>query len=183
MFDLMAWNADSTRMPWRMHSEYLQKLYLDNELAAGRYMVEGRPAAMQNIRVPLFVVGTERDHVAPWRSVYKVHYLTNSEVTFVLASGGHNAGIISEPGRPRRHFRMAHKGRGSPCMTADQWAEHAEVRAGSWWEAWADWLARNSAAKRVPPPDLAPGPADGAGASDRRFAPIMDAPGEYVLQR
>ena len=102
MIDLMAWNADSTRMPWRMHSEYLQRLYLDNELAAGSYMVDGRPAALQNIRVPVFVVGTERDHVAPWQSVYKIHYLTPAEVTFVLTSGGHNAGIVSPPGHPRR---------------------------------------------------------------------------------
>ena len=107
MFDLMAWNADSTHMPHRMHTEYLQRLYLDNELATGRFVVDGRPAAVQNIRVPIFVVGTERDHVAPWRSVYKIHYLADTDVTFVLTSGGHNAGIVSEPGHPRRSYRMA----------------------------------------------------------------------------
>ena len=99
MIDLMAWNADSTRMPYKMHAEYLQRLYLDNELAAGRFIVDGHPAALQNIRVPMFVVGTERDHVAPWRSVYKIHYLSDTDVTFALTSGGHNAGIVSEPGR------------------------------------------------------------------------------------
>src|SRR5690606_17731275 len=78
MTDLMAWNADSTRMPYRMHAEYLRRFYLDNELATGRFMVEGRPAALQNIRAPLFVVGTERDHVAPWQSVYKIHSLADS---------------------------------------------------------------------------------------------------------
>ena len=107
MIDLMAWNADSTHMPYRMHAEYLQRLYLDNELAAGRFMVDGRPAAIQNIRAPIFAVGTERDHVAPWQSVYKIHYLADTEVTFVLTSGGHNAGIVSEPGHPRRRYRIA----------------------------------------------------------------------------
>ena len=104
MIDLMAWNADATRMPYRMHSEYLRKLFLDNDLASGRYVVEGRPIAIQNIHVPIFAVGTERDHVAPWHSVYKIHYLSDSPITFALVSGGHNAGIVSEPGHPRRHY-------------------------------------------------------------------------------
>ena len=110
MNDLMAWNADSTHMPYRMHAEYLQRLYLDNELAAGRFMVEGRAAAIQNIRAPMFVVATERDHVAPWESVYNIDQLADTDVTFVLTSGGHNAGIVSEPGLARRRYRIADKG-------------------------------------------------------------------------
>ena len=176
MIDLMAWNADATRMPYRMHAEYLQKLYLDNELAAGRFMVEGRPAALQNIRVPLFVVGAERDHVAPWRSVYKVHYLTGSEMTFALASGGHNAGIISEPGRANRRYRVAVKRAGAPCRTPEQWVEQATPREGSWWEAWADWLATHSSVDPVPAP-LVPG------APEQGYPALADAPGTYVHQR
>ncbi len=120
MIDLMAWNADSTRMPYRMHAEYLQRLYLDNELAAEQFMVDGRPAAIRNIRAPMFVVGTERDHVAPWRSVYKILYLGDSDVTFVLTSGGgHNAGIVSEQTSPIA-FRVTLKKGGDVCLDPDE---------------------------------------------------------------
>ncbi len=162
-------------MPYRMHAEYLRRLYLDNELAAGRLMVEGRPAALQNIRTPLFVVGTERDHVAPWRSVYKIHYLTDADVTFVLTSGGHNAGIVSEPGRPRRRFRIATVTHDDARLGPDEWVENATAHDGSWWTSWVAWLATHSAAERVAPPAM--------GNAGKGLAPLDDAPGTYVLQR
>ncbi len=175
MIDLMAWNADATRMPYRMHAEYLQKLYLDNALAAGHLMVDGHPAAIQNIRAPMFVVGTEHDHVAPWRSVYKIHYLSDTDVTFVLTSGGHNAGIVSEPGHPHRHFRMAWKRAEDPCVGPDEWAAAATASEGSWWPAWSDWLAAHSAPDRVAPPSM--------GAAESGYPPQEEAPGTYVFQR
>ena len=174
MTDLMAWNADSTRMPYRMHAEYLQKLYLDNELAGGRFMVEGRPTVLQNIRLPLFVVGTERDHVAPWQSVYKIHDLSSAEITFVLASGGHNAGILSEPGHPHRRYRVATRPAAGTCRAPEDWAAQAAVKEGSWWAEWADWLAARSAPDRLPAP-TAPG------AADRGYPALGAAPGTYVL--
>lgn len=175
MNDLMAWNADTTRMPYRMHAEYLKRLYLDNELASGRFLAEGHPAAIQNIRVPMFVVGTERDHVAPWHSVYKIHYLADTDVTFVLTSGGHNAGIVSEPGHPHRHFRIAGKKAEDPCLTPDEWVAAAAPQDGSWWLNWYAWLAAHSSADPVPPPKL----------GDRKagYAALEDAPGTYVFQR
>ncbi|WP_020186172.1 alpha/beta fold hydrolase [Methylopila sp. 73B] len=175
MIDLMAWNADSTRMPYRMHAEYLRRLYLDNELAAGRFLVDGRPAALQNIRAPLFAVGTERDHVAPWRSVYKVHYLIDPEVTFVLTSGGHNAGIVSEPGHPGRRYRIALKRPTDPCLGPDEWPTAAEPKDGSWWIEWFDWLDRHSTSERVAPPAM--------GSPERGYDPLADAPGVYVFAR
>jgi len=165
--DLMAWNADSTRMPYAMHSEYLRSLFLRNDLTAGRYGVEGRPVALSDIDAPLFAVGTTRDHVAPWRSVYKVDLYTHVDTTFLLTSGGHNAGIVSEPGHTGRSFQVATRGRDEPHMDAEAWHAQTPRREGSWWPAWQGWLAQHSGA----PAAL---PALGAA--------LGDAPGEYVLQ-
>jgi len=171
-FDLLAWNADATRMPYRMHSQYLRRLFLENRFATGRYEVEGRAVVPGNITAPVFAVGTEHDHIAPWHSVHKVHYLLDSEVTFVLAKGGHNAGIVSEPGHPRRHYRIATRPTTAPFAEPELWAETAEFREGSWWSAWSAWLAARSGPKG-PPPSM--------GAPDLGLAPITDAPGRYVL--
>ncbi|NPD15110.1 polyhydroxyalkanoic acid synthase [Xinfangfangia sp. D13-10-4-6] len=174
MNDLMAWNADSTRMPWRMHSEYLQRLYLDNELATGRFMVEGAPAMLQNICLPMFVVGTERDHVAPWKSVYKIHQLTNGDVTFALTSGGHNAGIVSEPGHPGRRYRIATQSHGDRLLSAAEWMAAHDPVPGSWWLEWAAWLARQSGARAATPT---------MGAAEAGYPVLCDAPGNYVFQK
>ncbi len=172
--DLTAWNADATRMPFRMHAEYLRRFFLDNELAEGRYEIGGRPVSLKDLKKPLFAVGTERDHVSPWRSAYKVHQLTGAETTFVLTSGGHNAGIVSEPGHPGRHFRIATSRAGGPYVDAQAWADAADVREGSWWPAWSQWLDRHSGA-RVPPPAM--------GGVAAGLRPLADAPGTYVHQR
>jgi polyhydroxyalkanoate synthase len=172
MSDLMAWNADGTRMPYRMHAEYLRSLFLGNELASERYQVAGRPVALRDIRAPLFVVATERDHVAPWRSVHKIHALAHSEITFVLTSGGHNAGIVSPPQQDGRHYRVLATPRDAPARDADAWAAAAIGHEGSWWPEWTRWLARLSGARRRPPPMGAPGKGYGA---------LAAAPGTYVL--
>ena len=174
MTDLMAWNADATRMPYRMHSEYLRRLFLDNDLAAGRFEADGRPVWVSTPTLPFFVVGTERDHVAPWRSVYKINLVPGADVTFVLTSGGHNAGIVSEPGHPRRRYRMATSPPDAPYVDADDWMARTPVRPGSWWPEWQAWLAARSSADAAPP---------GMGAPDRGYPVLGDAPGSYVLQR
>ncbi|MCB9960577.1 MAG: alpha/beta fold hydrolase [Hyphomonas sp.] len=175
MFDIMAWNADTTRMPYKMHSEYLQSLYIDNDLANGRFLVDGRPVSLQDIRAPMFVVGTERDHVAPWKSVYKIHRLTDTSVTFALANGGHNAGIVSEPNHNGRHYRIAHHYDRHPILGPDQWFETAEERSGSWWNGWSKWLEEHSSPDMVKPPTF--------GAARKGYPVLDDAPGTYIFQR
>jgi polyhydroxyalkanoate synthase subunit PhaC len=169
MTDIAAWSADATRMPGRMHSEYLRAFYLKNDLAEGRFEVDGETINLQNITVPTFAVGTEWDHVAPWRSVYKLHQLTGSPITFALTNGGHNQGIISPPSRQDRHFRIATTAANDPHMSADQWLRKAELHNGSWWPAWFEWLGAHSG-RFVDPPLKAATNAPGLGA----------APGTYV---
>ena len=182
--DLMAWNADGTRMPWRMHSEYLQRLYLKNELALGTFTVRGERLDLRRVRLPIFVVGTETDHVAPWRSVYKARALTRStDYTFLLTSGGHNAGIVSGPVNPKRRHRLLTWHDASTRLGADEWLKSAPLLEGSWWAAWQRWLAQHSTARQVParmPRALA----GGAGAHGERAAAdtaaLTEAPGSYV---
>ena len=173
MIDLMAWNADTTRMPYRMHSEYLRKLFLKNAFAEGHYFVGDKPATVSDIRAPILAVGAERDHVAPWKSVYKLNLLADTDVTFLLTSGGHNAGIISEPGHPHRHFRIGTKRHNSSYVAPDEWFSETPVREGSWWPTWQKWLARRSGA-RAAPPALCNAKTGGL--------PFCDAPGTYVLE-
>ncbi len=174
MFDLMAWNADGTRMPYRMHSEYLRSLYLNNELTEGRFVVEGRPIALTDIRVPVFSVGTVKDHVAPWHSVYKMHLYFDTDVTFVLTSGGHNAGIVSEPGHPHRSYQIATAQHGEHYIDPDRWATQTPKKAGSWWLEWVQWLNDKSGTPVAPPT---------IGSAKAGLSPLADAPGTYVLQK
>ena len=173
MNDLMAWNADATRLPYRMHSEYLRRLFLNNDLAQGRYEVGGRPVTISDIRIPIFAVGTLKDHVAPWISVYKIHLLTDIDVTFVLTSGGHNAGIVSEPDHAGRSYQIATKRESDLYVDPETWRAATPTREGSWWPEWVSWLQRYSEGKAQPP---------AMGAPAGGYPILEDAPGLYVLE-
>ncbi|MGP0050239.1 MAG: PHA/PHB synthase family protein [Solirubrobacteraceae bacterium] len=172
--DLMAWNADGTRLPYRMHSEYLRGMFLGNDLFEGRHHAGGRRVSLSDIREPMFLVGTMRDHVVPWRSVYKLNLVAEAELTFVLTSAGHNAGIVSEPGHRNRRFQLLTRAAGAAYVDPDVWLAEAPTHEGSWWTAWEAWLTERSSGRVAPPP---------MGAPDRGYGELADAPGTYVLQR
>ena len=168
--DMMSWNADVTRLPERMHSEYLDSLFLHDALAKGHYRFAGEGLALMDIKAPMLVVGTVRDHVSPWRSVYKIHLTTDTDTTFILAAGGHNAGIISEPGHPKRSYQMHHVSPGHTWIEPEAWVKKASLHEGSWWVPMQNWLAKHSGslikARPIPAATV-----------------LCDAPGTYVKVR
>ena len=167
--DLMSWNADATRLPYRMHSEYLRKLFLSNDLAEGRYRVDGKSISLSDIHAPMFVVGTVRDHVAPWQSVYKIHYQVDADVTFLLTSGGHNAGIVAPPEESGHSYQVMTKAEDATYVDRDEWLKMAPHAEGSWWQEWSRWLIARSG-------ELGEPPRMGFG----NVNSLPDAPGDYV---
>ena len=173
MTDLMAWNTDATRMPYRMHSEYLRRLFFNDDLTEGRFHAGGKPVVLTDIRVPIFAVGTVWDHVAPWRSTYKIHLQTSGDVTYLLTTGGHNAGIVSEIGRTDRSFQVLSKTHDGPYIDPEAYLATAPRKQGSWWPEWVNWLREHSGVPSFPPPMGTPG---------RSPSNLQDAPGAYVFQ-
>jgi polyhydroxyalkanoate synthase len=171
--DLMTWNADATRMPARMHGRYLRELFLNNALSESRYKIKGEPITLFNITTPIFCVATRADHVAPWGSVYKLHYLTPAEVTFVLTTGGHNAGIVNSPERTDRSYQCLTRPRGGHYLSHKHWLATAPHRSGSWWPSWSAWLQERSGSHVAPPPIGHP----------EHYPCIDEAPGHYVHER
>jgi polyhydroxyalkanoate synthase len=149
---LDAWLADSTRMPARMHSEYLRRLFLENRFAHGRYEVGGDAVTMKGIKTPMFALGAERDHIAPWRSVYKIELYGSTDTTFVLSGGGHNQSVVSPPGKPGAYYRVRTTSSDQPYLEPGDWLAATEQQDGSWWPCWAAWLEHHSQGERVPPP-------------------------------
>jgi polyhydroxyalkanoate synthase len=158
-----------------MHSQYLRGLFMENRLTSGRFAVEGGVIALKDLRIPMFVVGTETDHIAPWQSVYKVHLFTNNELTFLLTNGGHNTGIVSEPGHRDRHYDIATRKAGDRYVDAATWRSRARRIEGSWWPEWESWVTARSDPQRIAPPSM--------GAPARGIVPLCPAPGTFVLQR
>lgn len=169
--DIMSWAADATRMPYRMHSDYLRQLFLNNDLAERRYLIDGKPIVLSDLRKPMFVVGANRDHIAPWRSVYKIHSLANADVTFVLTSGGHNAGIVAPPREEGHSYQVMTTKASASYLGPNEWVKTAPSYEGSWWNELVRFLSANSS------PPVAPRTTGIDGRS------LADAPGSYVLQQ
>jgi polyhydroxyalkanoate synthase subunit PhaC len=165
-FDILAWNADSTRMPAAMHAFYLRNFYVENKLAAGRLEIAGRTIDLSAIKSPTYVVSAINDHIVPWQSSYKTVGLVSGPVRFLLSSGGHIAGIVNPPG-PKAWYEVAEVE--SLPRDAETWRGIAERRSGSWWEDWARWSDEHAGPMQSPPP------------MGSRAHPVLgDGPGSYV---
>jgi polyhydroxyalkanoate synthase len=164
-FDLLAWNADGTRMPALMHTGYLKSCYLENQLARGEMVVAGKRLRLSNIKQDAFVLAAVDDHIAPWRSQFKTTELLGGKTRFVLSSSGHIAGIVNPPSKNAVHW-VNDRLLGDP----DLWLAGATRRGETWWEEWSRWIDLR-AGERVSPPPMG---------SDKH-PPLVDAPGVYVL--
>jgi polyhydroxyalkanoate synthase len=157
-FDILAWNADATRMPAAMHSEYLRACYVDNRLVEpGAFVADGTPVDLSAVETPLYVLGGDADHIAPWRSTYRTTQLVGGEARYVLSSSGHIASMVNPPGNPKASYST----RDECPADADEWLAGAKRAEGSWWDDWIAWASARSG-DRVVPPALPPGqPAPG----------------------
>jgi polyhydroxyalkanoate synthase len=172
--DLMAWDYDTTRLPYKMHSEYLRKLFLNNDFIAGRYSIDKKILSLRDIDVPIFAVSTSKDHVAPWKSVYKINFFTDTDITFVLTNGGHNSGVVNEPGHPGRSYQLMQHKQGEEYISPELWQQRAPDIEGSWWPAWQEWLAHYSGESASLP---------SIGNPKQGYKILCDAPGTYVFQK
>jgi polyhydroxyalkanoate synthase len=167
-FDLLYWNADGTRMTRAAHSFYLRNTYLENNLIKpGKIVLKGVPIDLGKIHQDIYAVGTEQDHIVPWRSAWRISQLAGGKVRFVLGGSGHIAGIINPPSKGRGYWTND-----KPVRSADQWFESAESHKGSWWTDWLEWLKPRSGEQVAPPP-----------LGNAAYPPIAPAPGSYVLEK
>jgi polyhydroxyalkanoate synthase len=167
-FDLLYWNADGTRMARGAHSFYLRNTYLENNLIkAGKIVLKGVPIDLGQIRQDIYAVGTQQDHIVPWKSAWRITQLSRGHVRFVLGASGHIAGVINPPSKGKGYWTNKKKVR-----SADEWFETAESHKGSWWTDWLDWLKTRSGEQGAPPP-----------MGSATYPPLTPAPGTYVLEK
>ncbi|MEP6817595.1 MAG: poly-beta-hydroxybutyrate polymerase, partial [Marmoricola sp.] len=168
-FDLLVWNKDSTRMPAKMHSEYLRACYLKNQFARGEFMVDGQVVDPGKVEVDTYVLSAVDDHIVPWVSGYKTSQLLGGRNRFVLSTSGHIAGIVNPPGPKPKHWVN------ELSLPADpwEWKDAAELHEGTWWEDWITWIAKRGGPKVAAPRQL----------GSPEYPPIEAAPGSYVRAR
>jgi polyhydroxyalkanoate synthase len=164
-FDLLFWNSDQTRMPAALHLSYLRKFYKENQLAAGKLEILGKPLDLKKIKVPTYLQSSREDHIAPARSVFKSTKLFSGPIRFMVAGSGHIAGVINPPKLKKYQFWTNDK----PADTLEQWWDGATETPGSWWPDWLTWLTPLSGPQL---PARKPG--------DGKLAVLGEAPGTYV---
>jgi polyhydroxyalkanoate synthase len=167
-FDLLYWNSDGTRMCRAAHSWYLRNTYVENNLMhPGKIRLKGEAIDLGRIMLDVYAVGAEKDHIVPWDAAWRVTQLVGGKARYVLASSGHIAGVINPPGGKGTFWINENK-----ATDAEEWRKGATKHDGSWWTDWSGWLAAHAGAKRKPP-----------GMGSAAYPPLMDAPGQYVLEK
>ena len=166
VFDILAWNADSTNLPARLHGEFLD-IFANNSLAVpGRMEVLGTPVDLSRITLETYVTGATTDHLTPWKGCYRTTELLSGPSTFILSNAGHIASLVNPPGNPKAHYFVGP----DPLPDPEDWLAKAEKQQGTWWEHWAGWMTERAGAERRPPAKL----------GNRRHKPLDPAPGLYV---
>ncbi len=170
-FEVLYWNTDSTRLPQAMHSFYLREFYLENKLVQPDAIRLGdQPIDLGRITVPLYAIGTEQDHIAPWKETFKICRHVSGECRYVLATSGHIMGIISPPvDPPKRRYWV---GDATGAQDPEEWRAAQPKLPGSWWEDWNGWLDQRCGALQPPP-----------GLGNETYPALAPAPGTYVLER
>jgi polyhydroxyalkanoate synthase len=167
-FDLLYWNADGTRMTRAAYSFYLRNTYLENNLIKpNKVVLKGVPIDLGRIGQDIYAVGTEQDHLVPWRSAWRISQLTTGQVRFVVGGSGHIAGVINPPSKGRGYWTND-----KPAGSADDWFAGAEHHDGSWWTDWVAWLHPRSGERGAPP-----------AMGSATYPPLAPAPGTYVLEK
>ncbi|MEO5834194.1 MAG: alpha/beta fold hydrolase, partial [Nakamurella sp.] len=151
-FDILTWNADSTRMPAAMHSFYLRSCYLKNRLAEGTMTLAGQLLDISKVDQDLYFLAAEQDHIAPWQSSYAGARLTSSDVRFVLSNSGHIAGIVNPPNPKSKHWVLADGAPKELPESAEEWRAEATMVPTTWWLDWANWIGTRAGGQVSPPP-------------------------------
>jgi polyhydroxyalkanoate synthase len=168
-FDILAWNADGTNLPARLHEQFLEIFGKNALVRTGALRVLGTPVHLSRITVPTFVTGALTDHLTPWDGCYRTTQLLSGPSTFVLSYSGHIQSLVNPPGNPKAHYWTG----GEPGPDPHAWRASAERHTGSWWEPWAEWMLERSG-------DEVPAPAT---QGSTVHPPLEPAPGSYVRDR
>jgi len=168
-FDILYWNNDTTRLPARLHADFLDLIGTNPYVNAGRLNVRGTPLDMTHVDMDSYVVAGVTDHITPWQGCFKTAKLYGERSTFVLANSGHIQSLLNPPGNPKAYFwaGAAHQD------TAQAWLDQSSKHNGSWWPHWLEWISARSGEKRTAAPVL----------GNEQYPALSDAPGQYVMEK
>jgi polyhydroxyalkanoate synthase subunit PhaC len=161
-FDLLYWNADSTRMPAGVHSFYLRECYLNNKLSKGTMVLDNVRIDLSKVKIPIYNLAAREDHIAPLASVFKLAEYFGGPVKLVVSGSGHIAGVVNPPAA-KKYQHWTNEAR---AETLEDWLNGATEHVGSWWPNWLAWVSEKSGKKIGPPQPVDVG--------------LGDAPGEFV---